>query len=76
MEKLIKAFIQQHAPDKADNVICEWLGNAPSNVFRFKDTRKNAIAWCDNISAEAPPLFVLSYLRAQKSRSDAVLSFE
>ncbi len=67
----VKAFIQQHAPDKADNVICEWLGNAPSNVFGFKDARKNAIAWCDNISAEALPLFVLSYLRAQKSRSDS-----
>lgn len=66
----VKRFITAYSPDKADDVICDWLKTAPSQMYGYKDSHKNAVLWKNNVPANVLDLFVLGYLRAQKSRSE------
>jgi len=66
----VKRFITAYSPDKADDVICDWLKAASPQMYRWRDSHKNAGLWRNNVKADIFDLFVLGYLRAQKSRSE------
>lgn len=61
-------FIAASGTGKADDVICDWLAARTSAFAGFRDSLRNAALWRDNVPPAKLHLFVLSYLRAQKSR--------
>lgn len=74
----VKNFIAANSPANADNVICDWLDNYPPkvtvggeqlNVAGRADGKKNAALWRNKIKPESLELFVLTYIRAQKSKA-------
>lgn len=63
----VVAFKAAAGPDRADDLVCDWLA-ATTDVFAGKkDCHKNALLWRDAASGEALDLLVLGYLRSQKS---------
>jgi len=64
----VRAFVGAHPKDKADDFICDWLAGRNSAFAGFKDSLRNAVIWRDKVPAAKLGLFVLSYLRSQKSR--------
>ncbi len=66
----VQNFIEAHSPEKADDLICDWLANTSSQVYGWKDSRKNAALWKNHVKPKHLNLFVLGYLRAQKSRPE------
>lgn len=59
------AFIDLNAGDAA-GIICDWLARLNSSYYGWNDCRKNAGLWRGSVADLR--LFVLGYLRAQKSR--------
>jgi len=73
----VKNFIAVNQPSKADDIICDWLKNYPPKVLvngkmeksaGLEDGIKNANLWRNNIKPESLELFVLTFIRAQKSK--------
>jgi hypothetical protein len=74
----VKNFITANNPANTDDVICSWLKNYPATVTvngqqltvaGRVDGKKNADLWRNNVSAAQLELFVLCFLRAQKSKA-------
>jgi hypothetical protein len=63
----VKSFIAAASPDKADDLVCDWLKSRPSNVAGARDGFHNADLWRDKVPAAKLDLFMLAYLRSQKS---------
>jgi len=74
----VKNFVTANQPENADDVICNWLENYPAkvtvngqqlDVAGRADGKKNANLWRNNVKPEHLELFVLCFLRAQKSKA-------
>lgn len=65
--QLVQNFIATAGTDAADDSVCDWLAARTTADNGFRDSRKNAVLWRNNVSAERLTLFVASYLRAQRS---------
>lgn len=66
----VNNFIKQAGVDKADDLVCDWLESHPYTISGFKDAAKNANLWRDAVPKNSLTLFIASYLRAQKSKSE------
>jgi hypothetical protein len=64
----VKAFTEASGTDRVDDVVCDWLAARTSADAGFKDARRNADLWRNNVADAHLELFVASYLRAQKSK--------
>lgn len=65
----VQQFINEAGTNKADDVVCDWLASRTFANNGFKDSRKNALLWRDQVSNSDITLFVASYLRSQKSNA-------
>ncbi len=63
----VKAFIAANAPDKADDVICDFLAAIKGTSGHAKDARANAALWRNSAAGEKLPLLCMSYLRSMTS---------
>ena len=63
----VKAFIAANAPDKADDVICDFLAGIKGSSGHAKDARANAVLWRNKAAGEKLPLLCMSHLRAMTS---------
>jgi len=63
----VQAFKQAAGPGRADDLVCDWLESTNGSFAGKEDCHKNAALWRDRVSGAALDLFVLSYLRSQKS---------
>lgn len=64
----VNDFIAAAGPNRADNLICDWLEARTEFDHGFKDALKNAQLWRDSVPDANLMLFVASYLRSQKAR--------
>jgi hypothetical protein len=67
----VKAFKDANTPDKSDDVVCKWLAGLNQNFWGFKDSNKNAVLWKNNVAPADLDLFILAYLRSQRSKTKA-----
>ena len=65
----VGGFIRGMGTDRTDDVICDWLAARGQEDAGFRDSRRNSGLWRDKVPAERLALFVASYLRAMKSRT-------
>lgn len=65
----VEGFIQRLGYDRTDDVICDWLAARGQDDAGFRDSRRNAALWRDKVPDERLALFVASYLRAMKART-------
>ncbi len=65
----VAGFVRRLGADHTDDVICDWLAARGQDDAGFRDSRRNATQWRDKVADERLPLFVASYLRAMKSRT-------
>jgi len=63
----VKAFIAANSPDKADDLICDFLAGIKGNSGHDKDARANAALWRNQAAGEKLPLLCMSYLRSKTS---------
>lgn len=63
----VTAFKKAAGPDKADDLICDWLAATNSKYAGKDDCHENAKLWRNSISGSSLDLLVLGYLRSQKS---------
>ena len=61
--------IRRPGRDRTDDVICDWLAARGQDDAGFRDSRRNAALWRDKVPDERLALFVASYLRAMKART-------
>lgn len=67
----VKAFVTRHGnATKATADICDWLAAMPRAHAGFKDCWRNAQLWRGAVDPAWRDLFILSYLRAQKARTE------
>lgn len=66
----VHAFIDAAGVDRADDLVCEFLGDRGPSDAGFRDSRENAVLWRDKIPAGRLSLLTLSYLRGLKSRTE------
>jgi hypothetical protein len=62
--KNVDDFIKLNRPDKADDVICDFLAGLGGASGHVKDAKKNARLWRDKANGEKLELMTLSYLRS------------
>ena len=60
-----KNFIEMNQPDKADDLICDFLAGLTGTSGHVKDAKKNAALWRNSAPGEKLEILVMSYLRAQ-----------
>ena len=61
------AFINGAGATDADDAACDWLMGRPPGEAGYRDAHENAKLWRGSVRPKALPLFVLSFLRSQKS---------
>ncbi|HEY0116694.1 MAG TPA: hypothetical protein VGB54_13340 [Allosphingosinicella sp.] len=66
----VKAFIAANAPDKADDLICDFLAGVKGNGGHAKDARANAAAWRNKAAGDKLTLLCASYLRSMTSKPE------
>jgi hypothetical protein len=64
----VAAFIAGHGSERADDAVCAWLANRPTDAGHDRDCRRNAEAWKDKTTKETLDLLVISFLRAQLAK--------
>ncbi|PTM51920.1 peptidoglycan-binding domain 1 protein [Phreatobacter oligotrophus] len=64
---VLKAFMQDHTPDRVDDFICDFLATRPGNSGHAADARKNATLWRGTTQNEKLELLCMSFLRSQSS---------
>lgn len=62
--KEVADFIKLNQPDKADDVICDFLAAKTGTGGHEKDARENAKLWRNNAPGEKLEILVMSYLRS------------
>lgn len=65
----VKQFIDANGASRADDTICDWLSDRNQADAGYRDSHRNAALWRDNVDPSQLSLFVLSFLRSQKSRT-------
>lgn len=65
----VEAFVGNNGITKADDVVCDWLAARTANDAGYRDSLRNADLWRTAVDGATSPLFVLSYLRALRSRT-------
>lgn len=61
----VKDFIAANSPDRADDVICDFLAAVKGPAGHVKDANKNAALWRNKPDAEQMMVLVMSYLRSK-----------
>ncbi|MGH6891980.1 MAG: hypothetical protein ACREEP_06960 [Dongiaceae bacterium] len=61
----VTEFLEQNKPDKADDLICDFLGGQTGDSSHVKDARKNADLWRNKADGAKLELLVMSYLRSK-----------
>lgn len=62
--KEVSDFIKLNQPDKADDVVCDFLAGKTGTSGHEKDARENAKLWRNNAPGEKLEILVMSYLRS------------
>lgn len=60
----VKAFIAKATPDRADDVVCDYLDGLSGSSGHVMDAIRNAGRWRNNAPGEKLELLVMSYLRS------------
>lgn len=63
----VRDFIRANGITRADDVVCDWLSTRPTSLAGAKDAARNASLWRNAVPDNRLSLFVLSFLRAQRS---------
>lgn len=66
----VKGFIENNGVADTDDVVCDWLAARAASDAGYRDSRRNAELWRSSVDEAVLPLFVLSYLRALRSRTE------
>jgi hypothetical protein len=62
--KQVADFIALNQPDKADDLVCNFLAGLTGSSGHVNDAHKNADLWRDHADAEKLEILVMSYLRS------------
>lgn len=60
----VAQFLDQNKPDRADDVVCDFLANRKGESGHVRDAKKNAALWRDKTDNEKLELLAMSYLRS------------
>lgn len=63
----VAQFIARNTPERADDVICDYLAGRTGPGGHDRDARRNATLWRDALGPGQLELLCMSYLRAQSS---------
>jgi hypothetical protein len=63
----VKDFINLNKPDKADDVVCDYLAKVKGTKGHASDAHKNAALWRNKADGDKLPLLCASYLRSGAS---------
>lgn len=61
----VASFIATNTPEKADDLICDFLAEVAGTGGHAKDARANATLWRDQAAGEKLPILCMSYLRSK-----------
>ncbi len=60
----VARFLDQNKPDRADDVVCDFLGSRTGASGHINDAKKNAQLWRNKADGDKLELLVMSYLRS------------
>lgn len=63
--KAVADFISQNTPDKADDLICDFLKNMKGSSGHVKDSHQNAKLWRNKANADELEVLCMTYLRSK-----------
>ena len=63
----VARFLDQNKPDRADDVICDFLDSRTGASGHVQDAKKNAAMWRNKTDDEKLELLVMSYLRSNSA---------
>ena len=66
----VQKLIQQNKPDKADDLVCDFLDSRTGNSGHVKDAHRNGELWRDKTSDEKLEILVMSYLRSKTAKPE------
>ena len=63
----VEAFVGANTPERADDVVCDYLAGLSGRGGHVSDARSNAGLWRNKAAAEQLELLILTYLRSRTS---------
>ncbi len=61
----VLSFIQANTPQRADDVVCDFLAGRTGTSGHVRDAHRNAALWRNRADADRLPLLIASFLRSE-----------